>query len=776
MNDLPLQPIAQQIWDDKYRLKRPDGTSDEANIADTNARVVRGVYAKDDNKAQRNLAEAAMNGRCFLPAGRISAGAGTGKNVTLINCYVINTIGDSMRDEDGKPGIMSSLANSAYTMQMGGGTGQDFSPLRPRGALVKKLGAESSGPISFMDMWHAMCGTIMSAGFRRGAMMATLRIDHPDIWNPKHFERDHDGRLIYPSFISAKQEKGRLTNFNLSILVTNEFMKALEADDIWDLGHEVPPAKGDHVGVRLRDDKHWYVYRQIKARDLWDIILKSTYEYAEPGVIFIDRINAMNNLWYCETISCTNPCGEQPLPPYGQCDLGHVNLEAMVDEPFTPKASINWDRLETTVRIGVRFLDNVLDVTNYPLEEQKQEALSKRRIGLGITGLGNMLQMLGLRYGSPEAIKRTDAVMAAFRDFAYRASIQLAKERGPFPLFKAKDFMLSMFVKELPNDIREDIKQFGIRNGVLTSIAPVGTGSLWIDNVSGGLEPTFGWEYFRKVLQPNGTYKEYKVEDHGWRVYKNVRVLPDDAKPENLPDYMVTALELSVEDHVKMQAVCQRYIDASISKTNNCPADMTFEDFKKVYQLAWDTGCKGCTTYRPSGVRGAVLSMESQEKKPVKQETTTAPSREYALEGKTYKVKWPAVDHAHYVTINNYDNKPYEIFINSKDVEHEEYLKALTRMISAVYRNVKGDVSFVHEELMQIHSANGGAWVDGEYVPSFVAYLGRVIGDHVKPSERKAEDNKEKANGALCPKCHRYTLLKMQGCSSCPECGYEKCG
>lgn len=775
MTDLPLQPIAEVIWDDKYRLKS-EGAPPEATIADTHNRVVEAVYKYDTNLAARGLAKAALNSTCLLPAGRITAGAGTGKHVTLINCYVINVIADSMRDENGFPGIMNSLQNCALTMQMGGGTGQDFTPLRPRGANVKKIGAESSGPIAFMNMWNEMCLTIMSAGFRRGAMMATLRIDHPDIWNPNHLERGPENQLLYPSFISAKQEKGKLTNFNMSILVTDAFMQAVADDAMWEFGHRVRPANNSHLRVKQVNGEDWFVYREIKARELWDIILKSTYEFAEPGVIFIDRINQWNNLWYCEDIQCTNPCGEQPLPPYGQCCLGHVNLAAMVDDPFTSRAQINYVRLATTVKIGVRFLDNVLDVTHYPLPEQEKEAKSKRRIGLGITGLGNMLQMLGIRYGTAKAIVTTAKVMEAFRDNAYHASIELAKERGPFPLFDAEKFLKGKFIKKLPKALQKEIKLHGIRNGVLMSIAPVGTGSLFIDNVSGGGEPTFGWEYYRKVLQPNGTYKEYKIEDHGWRVYKHVNKLDVEAKDHKMPDYMVTALELDVASHVQMQAICQKYIDASISKTINCPADMTFEDFKEVYKLAWDTGCKGCTTYRPSGVRGAVLSMESQEKKKIVVDTT-APARESVLEGKTYKLKWPNVDHAHYVTINDHQGRPFEIFINSKDVEHDEYLKALTRMMSAVFRNVPGDLSFVHEELMQIHSPKGGAFINGEYVPGFIAYLGRVIADHVSPRKRKEDISVQlKENGALCPKCSRYTLIKKEGCSSCPNCGFEKCG
>ena len=584
--------ITNMIWDTKYRYKEPNGFTLEHSRDHTHQRVVGGVYSLDPRRdIEAPRAFKAMSGGLWCPAGRIHAGAGTGKRVTLANCFVSGSIEDSLSSDLGV-GIMDSLRDAAVTQQMGGGIGMDFSPLRPKGAIVRRTGSISEGPLVFMDMWDAMCRTIQSAGARRGAMMATLRVDHPDIL----------------SFVSAKRTEGRLTNFNVSVLVTDEFMLAVKNDKPWTLGHKVAPAEWG----RDSDDQ-WHIYETVSARHLWDEILKNTYHNAEPGIIFIDRVNYENNLFYCEDIAATNPCGEQPLPPYGTCNLGATNLAKMVDNPFTSEARVNTAKLRDTVDLGVRFLDNVLDVTQYPLPQQRLEAQAKRRLGLGITGLANMLQQLMIRYGSDESADRVRFVMSTIRNQAYRTSIELSRERGPFGAYEREAYMSAPFIDRLPGDIKAGINKYGIRNGVLLTVAPTGTTSIYYDNVSSGIEPTFSFSYLRNVKAQNGDTVQYEVEDYGYKHFRDVVLGGRKPNGEGLPPYMVTALELSVDEHLKIQAVCQEHVDASISKTINCPKDMTFEDFKHVYDSAYSLGLKGCTTYRDAGTRGNVLSVAPSE-------------------------------------------------------------------------------------------------------------------------------------------------------------------
>jgi len=748
-----------------------DGTGEQA-IEESFERVVAGVYERDERRDQEaGRALESMVRRHWVPAGRIQAGAGTGKRVTWINCFVSPTIEDSMTSHDvpNALGIMDSLKVAALTQQMGGGIGMDFSTLRPKGAIVRKVGSVSSGPLCFMDMWNAMCGTIMSSGSRRGAMMATLRIDHPDVLD----------------FIEAKHVAGRLTNFNVSVMVTHAFMEALKNNEDWDMGFTVPRADGNHVDVRkdIVEGEEWFVYSRMSARDLWEKILRSTYEFAEPGVIFIDRVNESNNLRYCEEISTTNPCGEQPLPPNGDCNLGAVNLAAMVNDSFGLNPEFDWDALDDAVGVGVRFLDNVLDTTLYPTEEQKQEALAKRRIGLGITGLGNMLQQMKIRYGSPEAIEMTENVMKAISHCAYRASVDLAEERGSFPLFDVNKFLKSSFVQRLPADIKEGIREAGIRNGVLLTVAPTGTTSLYVGNVSAGCEPSFAWSYTRKMLMEDNSTQEFDVEDYGYLMHSRMFGKPNG---KDMPDYMVTATELSVLEHLEMQAALQKHVDASISKTINCPEEMEFEDFKQAYSHAYDLGLKGCTTYRPSGVRGAVLTVKGEERP---RAVGSVPSRPMELEGSTYKVKWAPIGSAFYVTINDRidrDGKrvPFEIFINTMSVVHSEWITALTRTISAVFRR-GGDVAFLPDELEQIHSADGGQWVNQKYVPSLVAIIGKTINQHFVKLGLKELDTvpeveveiAQEIGGTRCPRCENpQSLIMSEGCGNCLTCGYSNCG
>ena len=746
-------PIAEQIWDMKYRLKQADGTPLDQTIEDTWRRIARSLATveKKPDYWEGKFYEALEDFK-FLPAGRITAGAGTERSVTLFNCFVMGTIPDSMG------GIFDMLKEAALTMQQGGGIGYDFSTIRPKGADVKGVAADASGPLSFMDVWDSMCRTIMSAGSRRGAMMATMRCDHPDI----------------EDFISAKSDAARLRNFNVSVLITDAFMEAVKADESWEL---------------VFDDK---VYHTVKARDLWNRIMRATYDFAEPGVIFIDRINAMNNLNYCETIAATNPCGEQPLPPYGACLLGSINLARLVERPFDEGADIDETALEELVATAVRMMDNVVDASRFPLERQAQEAAAKRRIGLGVTGLADALLMVGLRYGSEEAARQTERWLHRVARAAYLASAHLAGEKGPFPLFEVEPYLASGSLAHMDGDVRDVIRENGIRNALLTSIAPTGTISLYAGNVSSGIEPVFAYGYTRKVLQKDGTKTEEEVVDYAVQMWR------ERFGDVELPDYFVNAQTLAPLDHVRMQAAAQKWVDSSISKTINCPEDISFDAFKDVYMEAWDTGCKGCTTYRPNAVTGSVLSVsEASEDAP--QIDTGADvvyiseplDRPQALEGNTYKLKWPDSEHAIYITINDIIlsgyRRPFEVFINSKNMEHFAWTVALTRMISAVFRR-GGDVSFVVEELKAVFDPRGGAWMQGKYIPSILAAIGGVIEGHLvtigflegegmglKTDPQADVVNLGAPRGKSCSSCGSFEMRMIEGCMTCGNCGYSKC-
>ena len=1146
--------ISQQIWDMKYRLKGPDGVALDRTIEDSWRRVA-GALAEPERDSALWTARfyEAMEGFKFLPAGRVVAGAGSGRNVTLFNCFVMGAVPDDMA------GIFTHLREAALTMQQGGGIGYDFSTLRPKGAPVKGVGADASGPLSFMDVWDAMCRTIMSAGHRRGAMMATLRCDHPDI----------------EAFIEAKREPGRLRMFNLSVLVTDAFMQAVKEDAPWEL--------------KFADT----TYKVVQARALWDQIMRSTYAYAEPGVIFIDRINRRNNLHYAETISATNPCvtgdtwvhtgagprqvrellgtpfaalvdgkahpsgekgffftgrkrvlkieteegfslrltadhrvcvvaelsrwrmerewrpaevlrpgdrivlhdhrigaewagaytaeqgyllglligdgvlksdkavlsvwpgklachggyeragvagimaraevaarslahrrdfqgwieipgrgehrlalgalkslaaelglspgdkritpaierassefcrhllrglfdadgtvlgtqekgisirlaqsdlarleavqrmlvrfgvvsciyrnrrpvgwrslpdgrggtkrywcaadhelvvardnvarfaevvgfedtakaarlaaalgdyrrrlnrerftttvaavvedgeedvfdveipginafdanglyvhncGEQPLPPYGACLLGSINLAALVREPFTPQAHLDLDAVGKIVPLAVRMLDNAIDVSRFPLAEQTHEARAKRRIGLGVTGLADALILCGARYGSADAVALTEQWMKALERTAYLASTELAAEKGAFPLFDKEKYLAGETVAGMDEDVREAIATHGIRNALLTSVAPTGTISLFADNVSSGLEPVFSFCYTRHVLMPDGTRREEEVSDHAYRLFRRLR-----GESAPLPDAFVDAQQLTPGDHLVMQAAVQKYVDSSISKTINIPVDFPFEQFKDVYLQAYELGCKGCTTYRPNEVTGAVLEVKKEKREAKRQPELPLPvpapqakpadvfeaggvvymtqplNRPEELPGRTYKIRWPESEHALYITVNDIiqdgRRRPFEIFINSKNMEHYAWTVGLTRMISAVFRR-GGDVSFVVEELKAVFDPRGGAWMGGRYVPSLLAAIGDVIERHMidigfMPSkksatpeltERKvvnlADPGESDARPRLpqCPKCGEPALIRIENCDQCTSCDYSKCG
>jgi ribonucleoside-diphosphate reductase alpha chain len=782
-----MSDISRQIWDMKYRFKAADGTPIDRAPEESWARVALAASQAEAPGERRRWAlefAGALAGHRFLPAGRILAGAGTQRSVTLFNCFVMGAIPDSM------DGIFAHLREAALTLQQGGGIGYDFSTLRPRGAEVKGVGADASGPVSFMEVWDAMCRTIMSAGSRRGAMMATLACDHPDI----------------EAFVEAKRTPGHLTMFNLSVLASDAFMTAVKDDAEW----------------ALKFDGR--VYKTLRARELWDRIMRSTYDTAEPGVVFIDRINAENNLAYCETISATNPCGEQPLPPYGACLLGSINLARLVKHPFETDAALDEAELQRLVRVAVRFLDDIIDVSRFPLPEQRAEALAKRRIGLGVTGLADALIFCRTRYGSPESLTLIERWLSLVSHAAYAASAELAKEKGAFPLFDAGEYLARPNIRRLPEEIRKQIAAHGIRNALLTSIAPTGTISLFAGNVSSGIEPVFAYRYARKVLRPDGTQSEETVEDFALKAF---RARFGEETP--LPDYFVTAQTLSPGDHLAVQAAAQKHIDSSISKTINVPAEISFAAFEDVYLKAYAMGCKGCTTYRPSAVRGAVLEAPAAEQPSVpvalqpepvagqadifeeptlplalphaparlKQEggvvyMTQPLDRPEVLLGQTYKIKWADSDHAFYITINDIEKdgrrRPFEIFINSKNMEAYAWTLALTRMISAVFRR-GGDVSFVVDELKAVFDPRGGQWMGGRYVPSLLAAIGEVIERHLiatgfmtpreslVPEEVRAMAvGAEGAPARPCPRCGSASFIKLEACDTCISCGYSRCG
>ncbi len=751
--------IGTEIWNRKYRYEGSNGLPADRTVEETWRRVAKAAAAVEKNPREweKKFGEI-LSGYRFLPGGRILSNAGTARDaVTMFNCYVMNKIDDSIE------GIFDVVKDSAVTQKQGGGVGFDFSTIRPVNSHIKGCEAKSSGPISFMQVLDSTCRTIMSAGQRRGAQMAVMRCDHPDI----------------QEFVTAKRGNANLHMFNLSVAVTDKFIEAVRKNKDWDLVFEGK------------------VHKTIKAVELWELIMKSTYDYAEPGFILIDRVNQMNNLSYMEEICATNPCGEQPLPPYGACLLGSVNLTRFVSSPLTSKAKIDFKGIEDTVRTAVRFLDNIIEISNYPLEKQREEALKKRRMGIGITGLADLFIFMKTRYGSPESIRMASEIMKLITNSAYESSIALGREKGVFPAFDKDKYPKGRFISSLQKDIRADIAKYGLRNSHLTSIAPTGTISLFAGNISSGIEPVFALTYDRKIR--NTTEQDVtvvEVSDYAYRMYMEQK---HDGKSK-LPEYFVTADQVTPEEHVKIQAELQNFVDSSISKTINVPTEYPYEKFKSIYMFACDHGLKGCTTFRPSDKIVGILTKKDDGQKKTEQKPADMP-RPKELEGTTYKIKTPLAPDALYLTINDIieetgRRRPYELFINTKNLQHLSWIVAMTRLISAVFRK-EPDPSFLVDELKSIYDPNGGYFSEGKYIPSLAADIGLVIEKHltkigmIKKKENgnggqqtapaqeeksKKKDKGQNKNLMICPQCNDKSLYYQENCLKCLSCGYSKCG
>ena len=557
--------LAHAVWSSRYRYSRA-GEHIEADLEATFLRVARAVAAVE-HEPERWLSSYmdVLNGFRFLPGGRVLAGAGTDRQVTLFNCFVSGPLDDSIA------GILDSLKETALTMQQGGGVGVDFSDLRPRGDLAAKTGAIASGPVSFMRIWDSLCETMLATSSRRGAMIGTLRCDHPDIIE----------------FVEAKREQDTLRNFNLSVLITDSFMRAVASGASWALTHP----EGESV------------YAEVSARKLWQRIVDTACATAEPGILFIDKINRENNLWYCERIRATNPCGEVPLPPYGACNLGSVNLAALVEAPFSARASLDRVRLTRTVAVAVRFLDAVIDCSAFPLPEQASQARSTRRVGLGVTGLADALMMMGLHYDSDAGREFAAQQMRRIRDAAYETSIALARDKGVFPLFDRDRYLASPFIRRLPNSVRDAIANSGIRNSHLLAIAPAGSISLLAGNVSSGVEPVYAFEAERALRGRGRRVEQFHVRDYAYDLWLRAR-----GRTERLPATFVTADQLPAQAHLDMQACLQTCVDGAISKTVNLPASASSDDVADAFLFAWSSAIKGCTIYRHGSRRGQVIS------------------------------------------------------------------------------------------------------------------------------------------------------------------------
>ena len=798
------QIVSQDVLAEKY-LKNDETCADD--IFRRVSRALASVEPKDKGVWEQRFYQNMCNGA--VGAGRIMSSAGTDIQATLINCFV-QPVGDCIQgsDDNGYPGIYEALREAAETMRRGGGVGYDFSRIRPRGADVKGTSSLASGPCSYINVFDQSCSTVESAGARRGAQMGVLRIDHPDV----------------NEFITAKRTPGRWNNFNVSVGVTDEFMSAVERDAQWDLVHVSKPGKGlIEKGAYQREDGLW-VYSTVSARELWDTIMKSAYDFAEPGILFLDNMNKDNNLSYCEKIEATNPCGEQPLPAYGCCDLGPIILPRFVRNPFgfDGLPTFDFDAFREAVALQVRALDNVLDLTFWPLPEQKAQSDSKRRIGVGFTGLGNTLTMLRFRYDDAAGRQMAALIAECMRDTAYMASVELAKERGSFPLFNADEYLRpGTFASRLPAEIQAAIRENGIRNSHLVSIAPVGTISLaFADNASNGIEPAFSWTYNRKKRAADGSEVIYPVEDHSWRVYRDLG-----GDLESLPEYFVSALSMSATDHVAMMQTVQPFIDTAISKTVNIPADYPYVDFKDLYMQAWRANLKGLATYRPNSILGAVLTTTEpaaapapapsvEKEAPAAQEDLMHSVIDSRPEGDlvciSRKMKYYTMDGpktlyliVSFLPLTAADGtvveRAVEFFMPvGQSGESQQWITSTMRMLSLAARG--GFLDRALRDMRKVAWDRGPVRYgfttkdDGTKIPlvhdsevAAIAYAIQNIIDQRASSqatpmmpeavEEYTPDTHPVMAGKKCSECGAHAVIKKDGCNFCTSCGTQgSCG
>lgn len=795
-----LQPISLDVLREKY-LKPGETTADE--LYQRVARALASVEKPELREKYEALFLANLKAGA-IGAGRIMSAAGTDIQATLINCFV-QPVGDCIQgvDDEGFPGIYEALREAAETMRRGGGVGYDFSRIRPKGAQVKATASMASGPCSYMNVFDQSCSTVESAGARRGAQMGVLRIDHPDV---------HE-------FITAKRTPGRWNNFNVSVGVSDEFIAAVQNNAQWELVHKARPGAALLAqGAHQRADGQW-VYATVPARELWDTIMKSAYDFAEPGILFLGRINEDNNLHYCEDIAATNPCGEQPLPSYGCCDLGPIILTRFVRHPFGfgGVAAFDFDAFTKAVALQVRALDNVLDVTYWPLPQQRDEAMAKRRIGVGFTGMGNTLAMLCLRYDLPEGRTMAARIAEYMRDAAYAASVDLAREKGVFPKFDANGYLAEgTFASRLPESLQAAIRQHGIRNSHLLSIAPTGTVSLaFADNASNGIEPPFSWMYKRKKREPDGSTTEYAVEDHAWRLY---RELGGDV--EALPDYFVSALAMPAEGHIAMMEAVQPFVDTAISKTVNIPADYPYEGFKDLYLQAWRAKLKGLATYRPNAILGSVLETHAAPAPtlaaapmvppapPVDPMRTVIESRpQGGLSAVAEKLEyWTQEGHKTLYLIvsflpvptgvgNGMVDRAIEFFMPvGQSGESQQWITSSMRMLSLAARG--GFLERALSDMRKVawdrgpvrlgtHRKDDGTlvpmWHDSEVAAMAYAIqniLARRVADPVQqqlPLDEPAPPPvavPRAMAGKKCSECGAHAVIRKDGCDYCTQCGH----